>query len=267
MDSKPLLAIGRLFDIVGNSFDYYPQHFHRHLQAMTAFCSACCAPADIEGQVCLDAGCGSGTASLYFAAAGARQVVGIDLSRSSLEIARAASASGKRPSSLFAEGDLGNLPLGDRTFDFVFCCGALPYAEDPERCLAELVRVTNTPGRIVLLALKRSPLDPFYEALRRLLAGLPAEIKPVLARFIAVLARLPARFLLGRRVGGRQGKPLEQTVLEAFFSPVALKKLDYETIRDYFTGNGFTVSRVNGIRENDFYSEHTGCVVRAVRAG
>ncbi|HTO05752.1 MAG TPA: class I SAM-dependent methyltransferase [Myxococcota bacterium] len=43
-----------------------------------------------------------------------------------------------------------SLPFRSGAFDAAFCKGALDHFDDPERCIAELARVTRADGRVVL---------------------------------------------------------------------------------------------------------------------
>jgi ubiquinone/menaquinone biosynthesis C-methylase UbiE len=265
MTATKQLEIKELFDSIGKEFDNKEKHFSRHLQQMSGFCDSCFDVADIEGRMCLDAGCGTGTASLYLAQNGAKQVVGIDLSGESLNVAQNESSKREIKNTLFSFGDLCSLPFKNESFDIVFTCGALPYVDNTFHCLSELVRVTKKNGSIVLMALKKSQFDILYESMRMVLSRVPGNLRVAFARFFALIAYLPANYFLGRRVIPNRGKPLEQTIMEAFFSPVRLKKMDYEDIRVYFKNNGFTVTNVSGIGEMDFYSSFTCFVTKAVR--
>ncbi len=264
MNTTKQPAIGKLFDTIGQEFDYQEKHFSRHLQQMSRFCEYCLDPSEIRGRVCLDAGCGTGTAGIHFACSGARQVAGIDLSRKSLQVARIEAMRREIANTLFANGDLGALPFADDTFDLVFSCGVFPYVDNPYHCLSELIRVTKTNGCIVLMALRKSRFDAFYEFIRRILSRTPGKFGLAFARLFALVSYLPANYFLGRWVIPNQGKPLAQTILEAFFSPVRLKKLDVEEIREYLTNHGFATVEVSGIGEMDFYSAFTCFVTKAV---
>jgi|GEM_PF-2358439 len=258
-------AIGEFFDIVGSKFDSRKKYFSRHFDQMQDFCDACFNTSSIEGRVCLDAGCGTGTTSIYFATAGARHVFGLDLSKTSLQIAQAEAADKMFKNTLFTAGNMDVLPFGDKTIDIVFSCGALPYVRNFEHCLSEFIRVTKSQGCIVFMALKRSRLDIAYEYIRLFLHKVPRKFKPVFAKFIALVVRLPSNYLLGRQVMSDQGKPLEQTIMEAFFSPIRLNKVDSNETRDFFIKKGFAVTDISAIDTNDFYSSQTGFVLKAVR--
>ncbi len=258
-------GIEELFDIVGQEFGYQEKYFSRHLQQMSQFCNCCLDPSEIRGRVCLDAGCGTGTASIHFARSGARQVTGIDLSRKSLQVAHDEATQRVIANTLLANGDLGALPFANDTFDLVYSCGAFPYVDNPYHCLSELIRVTKSNGCIVLMALRKSRFDTLYEIIRRIFSRTPGKFRLAFARLFALVSYLPANYFLGRRVIPNQGKPLAQTILEAFFSPVRLKKLDVEEISNYLMSHGFTSEEVSGFGEMDFYSAFTCFVIKAVK--
>ncbi len=116
----------------------------------------------------LDAGCGTGEYSCWFASQGAR-VTGIDLSVRSLEEAHAyANATGLQgvnfePRSVLKTG------FPDACFDFVYCTGVLHHTPDPFGGLAELFRVLRPGGKILV---------SFYNAI----GMLPRELRRRIAK-------------------------------------------------------------------------------------
>ncbi len=115
----------------------------------------------------LDAGCGTGEATWRLADAFPRaSIVGVDLLEPHLERARArrTSAGGRVR---FEHGDLFALRFPDATFDLTVCRHVLQAVPEPERAIAELVRVTRPGGRVHLvaedyglIAFPRRRLDP-----------------------------------------------------------------------------------------------------------
>jgi 2-polyprenyl-3-methyl-5-hydroxy-6-metoxy-1,4-benzoquinol methylase len=101
--------------------------------------------------VVLEMGCGTGQLSLYLASA-RRLVVGADLARPSLELARAAAFRYGLHDVEFVETDLWSPGLRRGAFDVVISSGVLHHTPDPRgalRRLAELVR----PGGILAVGL------------------------------------------------------------------------------------------------------------------
>jgi ubiquinone/menaquinone biosynthesis C-methylase UbiE len=95
----------------------------------------------------LDLSCGAGTFMRQLADAAAREgpsrpIVGLDLSRSMLERARA-----KVPEALLVRADAAQLPFADGTFAAVTNLAALDLYGDPARVVAEAARVLAPGGR------------------------------------------------------------------------------------------------------------------------
>jgi ubiquinone/menaquinone biosynthesis C-methylase UbiE len=100
-----------------------------------------------DGELVLDAGCGTGLVSRRMWRPGVR-LVALDLSAASLRRCRSV-----LPDALCVRGDLTRLPFASDSFDRVVCANAvqqLPEAQLRARCLRELARVTRPGGRVVV---------------------------------------------------------------------------------------------------------------------
>jgi ubiquinone/menaquinone biosynthesis C-methylase UbiE len=111
----------------------------------------------------LDFCCGEGRMSLEMAGLGARRVVGIDLSRVSLDNAvrrcREAGLS-KRISFCLMDGE--NMGFTDATFDLIHESGALHHLR-LGRAYAEMARVLKPEGRCICIeALRHNPIIQYY---------------------------------------------------------------------------------------------------------
>ncbi|HET6923719.1 MAG TPA: methyltransferase domain-containing protein [Anaeromyxobacteraceae bacterium] len=100
----------------------------------------------------LDAGCGTGEISSRLAALypGAT-VLGVDVLEPPLEIARQRHG-GLAPRLRFENRSVFGLDLPAGTFDLAVCRHVIQAIPEPERALAELVRVTRPGGRLHVLA-------------------------------------------------------------------------------------------------------------------
>lgn len=101
------------------------------------------------GERALDAGCGTGIYTRRLAQRGAK-VIGVDTDPEMLAAARL-----KAPAATLVESDVTELPFAEGEFDLSLAVTLLCFVHDPQRAVAELVRVTKPGGRVVLAELNR----------------------------------------------------------------------------------------------------------------
>jgi ubiquinone/menaquinone biosynthesis C-methylase UbiE len=106
----------------------------------------------------LDVACGPGFLSMEFAKHCA-QVVGFDATDAFLELARAEAARRGLSNIRFEDGDAEHLPFQEGTFEIVSCRAAFHHFSRPACVLAEMARVNERAGRIVIADLLGSE-DP-----------------------------------------------------------------------------------------------------------
>jgi SAM-dependent methyltransferase len=118
---------------------------------------------DHEGETVLDYGCGPGNDVVGFALhSRAARIVGVDVSPTALELARARVAlHGLAPGRVelvqTSDGDA-TLPFDDSSFDHVNCQGVLHHTSDPESILRELHRVLRRGGTGGVMVYNRDSL-------------------------------------------------------------------------------------------------------------
>jgi SAM-dependent methyltransferase len=79
-----------------------------------------------------------------------RQVVGVDLTPSLLELGAKRLLDAGVSNVLLQEGNAQSLPFVDGSFDVVFCRSSLHHLIDPRRAVAEMVRTCRPGGRVVV---------------------------------------------------------------------------------------------------------------------
>jgi SAM-dependent methyltransferase len=114
----------------------------------------------------VDLGCGPGNAAFLAAARGAR-VVGVDPTPRLLELARQrATAEGVEVA--FEHGDAASLPLEEASADAIISVFAVIFAGDPVAAAAEMDRVLDDGGRIVLSAwVPKGPMSEMVSTAER----------------------------------------------------------------------------------------------------
>jgi SAM-dependent methyltransferase len=135
----------------------------------------------------LDLGCGTGKQLAMWNVSPADQVVGVDIDRDALAIARSSF-----PGRTYQEGRGEQLPFPDESFDRVVSSVALPYMDIP-KALSEIHRVLKSTGSV---GLSLHPLSFTWKELR---AAFPRPV--ALAFRCCVLANGVCFHLFGRAPG------------------------------------------------------------------
>ncbi|GFH39399.1 SAM-dependent methyltransferase [Streptomyces pacificus] len=140
------------------------------------------------GEHVLDAGCGSGEASLYLARRHGVRVTGVTVSEYELDRARErAVAAGLADVAGFRYGDYMRLPFEDGSFDAVLALESLQNAPDLGQVLGELFRVLRPGGRIAFsdFSLEKAGAEP--ERVERFMTTLKLPLLPTLPQWLAYL--------------------------------------------------------------------------------
>ncbi len=106
------------------------------------------------GSRILEVAPGPGSLSVELAKLGKYQVVGLDISKSFVEIAqRKAKEAGVVVE--FCQGNASDMPLNANTFDFIICRAAFKNFCEPLKALREMHRVLKPNGKALIVDLRR----------------------------------------------------------------------------------------------------------------
>ncbi len=105
----------------------------------------------VKGKTIVDVGCGGGLLAVPMIERGAF-VTGIDLSPASLETARRTS----RGEGTYLTADARELPLDDKSADFVLLADVLDHIPDYEKALSEASRILKPGGQLYVNTINRS---------------------------------------------------------------------------------------------------------------
>jgi SAM-dependent methyltransferase len=146
-------------------------------------------PADLQGQLILDAGCGGGRYASMAGLHGAR-LIGVDLSAA---VEKAAAICARLPNVLIVQADLLDLPLAEKAFDLVYSIGVLHHTPDPRRAFHQIARRVKPGGRLAVWLYRRNtaPQEWLNHALRALTTRLPVRVLEPLCAGLGLLGGMP----------------------------------------------------------------------------
>jgi len=117
---------------------------------------------EIKNQKVLDMGCGDGVLPFLLAERGAN-ATGVDLSTEAIAFARQKCKN--RDDIQFTVASVYKTPFENRSFDSVVSSEVIEHLEHPENILAEIRRVWNKKGKVVIttpIKFTEKPLDPMH---------------------------------------------------------------------------------------------------------
>ncbi len=105
---------------------------------------------DFQGKRVLELGCGTGEYALWYAANGAKEVIGVDLSDGSLALANQKKEASGLKNVQFIKKDILELDFPDNSFDYAYSVGVLHHTGNPYKGFQHLCRVTKPDGIVVV---------------------------------------------------------------------------------------------------------------------
>ena len=132
---------------------------------------------------------GPGYFAIELAKLGDYEIVGLDISETFVEIARANAAKASVQVD-FRRGNASNMPFGDETFDFLLCRAAFKNFSEPKHALEEMHRVLKCGGQALIIDLRR---DASQKSIKQAVDGMN------LGMVNAIITKLTFRFMLLKR--------------------------------------------------------------------
>ncbi len=112
----------------------------------------------------IDIGCGSGRNSFVLKSFGAKKVIGIDISKSAIELANHRKKElGIGDEIEFLVGSALELPFEDNRFDIAFSMGVFHHTTDWKQCINEMFRVMKPSAVGLIMYLNENPGGIFYD--------------------------------------------------------------------------------------------------------
>ncbi|HEC91971.1 MAG TPA: class I SAM-dependent methyltransferase [Candidatus Atribacteria bacterium] len=167
--------------------EFYGMVWKRHLpkiEEQIQFLDKLIGKNNIQGKAVLDAGCGTGVASIAFKKLGAKKVVGIDLSEDSLKTAKIL-AQKANTDVIFLKKDLLNLKLKDK-FDIILSFGVLHHTGNTKKAFENLMEYLERDGKFYVALYWKTNLTFLHQSARRLLRMLPESTWIPIAKFISI---------------------------------------------------------------------------------
>jgi ubiquinone/menaquinone biosynthesis C-methylase UbiE len=141
------------------------------------------------GSQVLEVAPGPGYFAIELAKLGGYRVVGLDISRTFVEIARR-NAREAGVDADFRQGNVARMPFPDGSFDFLLCRAAFKNFSQPVEALQEMYRVLKPGGRALIIDLRRDASNQSVSA---------AVERMGLGRLNTLITKLTFRFMLLKR--------------------------------------------------------------------
>ncbi len=198
-------------------------------------------PADLQGRLVLDAGCGSGRLSAALAVLGA-QVVALDLADSVMLAARHY----RHPRLSYVQASIQRAPIRTRAFDFVWSAGVLHHIGETESCFRALARMVKPGGKLAVWLYSSERFSPFLAARRMLpfVHLLPDRVQYAMCTVLSVPLVLagPLAPVIGRKPRAVTWESFATARFGLYdaLTPRYVRRYRFGTVQNWFVTNGFT---------------------------
>lgn len=176
------------------------------------------------GSHVLEVAPGPGYCAIELAKLGNYEIIGLDISKTFVEIATAnAAKAGVRVD--FRRGNVSDMPFGDESFDFVLCRAAFKNFSEPKRALQEMYRVLKPGGHALIIDLRR-------DASKKSIAQAVDAMN--VGAVNGAITKLTFRFMLLKRAYTKQ--EFEALIAETKFRGIEIRE-DFTGLEIWLTKN------------------------------
>ena len=141
--------------IEGRSARWYDNNTRRHRLAEMREYAKEAAKHIHEGCSVLEVAPGPGYLAIELAKLGNYRIVGLDISKDFVEIARR-NAKEAGVEVQFQQGNVADIPFPDNTFNFIICTAAFKNFKEPVKALNQMYRVLTSEGTALIIDMNRS---------------------------------------------------------------------------------------------------------------
>ena len=204
-------------------FNQSGKNYNPPLKEMKELISSYLTPEDIKDKIILDAGCGIGLASIIFNFWGAKKIVGLDISTTSIEKAEILKKKYQADNVEYVVADLDKVNLPDNYFDLVFSRGVSFYSLDLKQYLYKLIKTTKPNGFLIIDFVRNNKIIYLTERIGKILKLIPKNKQKKISKLLSFMSFPFIKLILGKKAKLNNGKTVEQMFYEHFFSPVTMK--------------------------------------------
>ncbi|GFP43540.1 2-polyprenyl-6-hydroxyphenyl methylase / 3-demethylubiquinone-9 3-methyltransferase [Candidatus Hakubella thermalkaliphila] len=224
----------------------------------------------IEGKVVLDVGCGCGYGCEYLARSGAKNVIGVDVSREAVKFAKAHYNAGNLD---YIVMDAQNLAFKDRLFDVVVSFEVIEHLYNAKKYLFEVHRVLKTDGIFIISTPNKKVSSPCFKK-----AVLPFHVKEFYPEELYILLSqiFKAVNILGKRISNEEILMKEQEFRRSWRFKIISRLSQYDFVRmlarllpldikQIVTGAGQLRLKPSDFELSTEYVKHSPCLVAILR--
>ncbi|VAW84515.1 hypothetical protein MNBD_GAMMA18-797 [hydrothermal vent metagenome] len=144
----------------------------------------------------IDIGCGSGRNAFVLKELGAKKVIGVDISKTGIALAKARQKELSISEGLeFFEASAMDLPFDDNSFDLAFSMGVFHHTPSWQQCFSEMYRVIKPQGTGLLMYLNEKPGGLFYDVIELLRCIVHSDNQIVIQKSFEILGINPTTII------------------------------------------------------------------------